>query len=98
MDWCTGERKIHTVDHDIAHTNGSVHRIHTVFRRGGVGEQTYPEPAIIFHHNISKVNPLPAAHKLPDLWVVVRADVVPDKVAVQAVPPAFLLVKQDVRR
>lgn len=59
---------------------------------------TYPEPAIVFHHDISKVYPLPAAHKLPDLRMVVGADVVPDKVPVQAVLPALLLIQQNVRR
>lgn len=59
--------------------------------------RTYSESSVELHHNVSKVNPLPTANKLPDLWMVVSSNVVAHKVPVEAVPAPLLLVQQDVR-
>lgn len=59
--------------------------------------KSYPESSVELHHNVSEVNPLPAANKLPDLRMVVRSNVVADKVPVDAVPAPLLFVEQDVR-
>lgn len=53
---------------------------------------SYPESSVELHHNISEVNPLPAADELPDLRMVVSANVVAHKVPVDAVPAPLLLV------
>lgn len=58
---------------------------------------SYPESSVELHHNVSEVNPLPAADKLSDLWMVVSSNVVTHKVPVYAVPAPLLLVQQDVR-
>ncbi len=57
----------------------------------------YPESSVKFHHNICKVDPLSAANKLSDLWMVVCPDVIAHKVPVDAVSAALLLVQQDIR-
>lgn len=54
------------------------------------------EPAVIFHYNVCKVDSLSAAHKLPYLRVVVSANVISHKVAVDAVSPPLLLVQEKV--
>lgn len=61
------------------------------------GSSFYPESSVKFHHDVSKVNPLSAANKPSDLWMVVCPDVVTHKVPVDAVSAALLLVQQDVR-
>lgn len=58
---------------------------------------SHPEPAVVFHHNVSKVDLLSATNELADLWMVVCPDVVTHKVPVEAVSAALLLVQQDVR-
>ena len=57
----------------------------------------HPEAAVVLHHRVGEVDPLAAPHELPHLGVVVQADVVAHEVTVQAVPPALLLVQEDVR-
>lgn len=58
---------------------------------------SYPESSVELHHDVSEVNPLPAADKLPDLWMIVGSDVVAHKVPVDAVSAPLLLVQEDVR-
>lgn len=57
----------------------------------------YLESSVVLHHNVGKVDPLSAADKLSDLWMVVCPDIVAHKVPVDAVSAALLLVQQDVR-
>lgn len=57
----------------------------------------YLESSVVFHHDVGEVDPLSAADKASDFWMVVCADVVSHEVPVDAVPATFLLVEQHVR-
>lgn len=61
------------------------------------GWSFYPEPSVKFHYDVSEVDPLSAANKASDLWMIVCPDVVTHKVPVEAVSASLLLVQQDVR-
>ena len=77
-----------------------VFRFDFLFLNRGSGPRwpgAHPEAAVVLHHRVGEVDPLAAPHELPHLGVVVQADVVAHKVTVQAVPPALLLVQEDVR-
>lgn len=56
----------------------------------------YLEPPIELGDRISKVNTFPLCQELPQLGLLLQAEVIPDKVSVDAVLPPLLAVVQDV--
>lgn len=57
----------------------------------------YLEPPVVLRHCVCKINLLPLAHKLLELWMLVHANVIPNEVPVNTVSPSLLLVQQEVR-
>lgn len=55
------------------------------------------EPAVKLVHRVSEVDALPLGQKLPQLGPLLQAEVISNKVPVEAVLPPLLGVVQDIR-